>query len=416
MDILIYPTKEFGGTIEAPPSKSYTHRYIFIALLSSGETNISNPLISNDTIASYKAIHGFGAKGSWTSIYSDGAPKNCGKPIQCLRSGTTCRFSISVASLVNGVTIIDGSPQLRKRPNNDLVTALKNIGVKIWSNRGRLPIIIEGGSINRNEVSIKASKSSQFISALMLLGAKIGLTIHTVGEVVSRKYIDLTINCLREAGVNIYRDEYKLFHITATDMKGKNYVVPGDYSSASFIITAAAIGGEVSIRGLKPPDNQPDSKILEIVNNAGASAEWRRSELVVSKGKLEGFETNLRDSPDLLPATAVLAAFAKGRSIIKGIAHTRHKESDRIYSVTRNLYRMGIKVEYFNDKLIIYGGRPRANILYSYGDHRIAMAFTVASLFLDKPSKVLSVDVIDDSYPMFIQHIRSLGGVIREEC
>lgn len=415
MNILVYPTKRFGGTIEAPPSKSYTHRYLFIALLSSGETNICNPLISNDTIASYGAIQSFGAGGSLTKIYSEGVPGKSNKPIHCHRSGTTCRFSISIASLVDGTTVIDGSPQLRRRPNTDLLTALRSIGVKIVANGGKLPIFIKGGSINNREVSIKASKSSQFISALMLLGAKIGLTIHTIDDVVSRKYIDLTIKCLEEAGVKIYRDDYKLFHVEAKELIGREYIVPGDYSSASFIITAAALGGEVSIKSLDPLDKQPDLKILEIVRGAGASVIWREDELLVSSGRLESFETSLKDSPDLLPITAVLAAFARGRSIIRGIAHNKYKESNRIHSVRKNLSRMGIKVECTGEKLIIHGGRPRANIFHSYGDHRIAMAFTVASLFLNKPSKLLNVDVINDSYPTFIQHIRSLGGVIREE-
>ncbi len=412
MDILVRPSGNIHGEVKVPPSKSYTHRYYFISLLTNGETRIDNPLISDDTIASFEAITKFGARGKPNDIISDGTPKPPNEIIDCRRSGTTCRFSTAIATCVNGVTIVDGDKQLRRRPIKDLALAIEQIGAEILSQEDRLPLVVKGGRIKNKEISIDASKSSQFLSALLILGAKIGLTIHVPKAPVSKGYIDITLKCLEDAGVKIYRDEYKLFTVDEAEIKGAVYTIPGDYSSASFMILIGLLGDGISIIGLDPNDLQPDKKILDISRCVGAQVRWREKRLIVSGGKLESFEVDLRDSPDLLPITSIIAAFAKGKTLIKGIKHNRLKESDRVKSVAINLKRMGVNVEVYEDEMIIYGGKPQASTFYSFGDHRIAMAFTVAALFLERPSKISGVEVTRDSYPQFFEHIKRLGGVI----
>lgn len=415
MDILVRPSRNIYGEIKVPSSKSYTHRYYFISLWTNGETKIDDPLISDDTMASFEAITKFGARGKPTYIVSDGSPKPPNGTIDCRRSGTTSRFSTAVAAYVNGVTIVDGDRQLRRRPIRDLALAIEQIGAKILSQKDQLPLVIKGGQIKNQEISINASKSSQFLSALLLLGAKIGLTIHVPKTPVSKGYINITLKCLEDAGVKVYHDEYKLFTVEASEIKGGFYTVPGDYSSASFMILVGILGGRISLIGLDPNDIQPDKRIHDIARCVGAQVRWKGNKLIVSSDKLESFEIDLRDSPDLLPVTSIIAAFARGRTLIKGIKHNRLKESDRVNSVAINLKRMGINVEVYDDEMTIYGGRPQANTFYSFGDHRIAMAFTVAALFLEGPSKILGVEVIGDSYPHFLEHIKRLGGLI-EVC
>ncbi len=413
MDLVIKPTKYVAGEITAPPSKSYTHRYMYIALLSKGETSITNPLKANDTKATLESITGFGATASWNRVLSDGSPKEPKQPIYAYRSGTTARFSCSVASLVDGETHIDGDSQLRKRPMKPIIDALTQIGIHIESNSYRLPIKILGGRITRKAVDIDASISSQFVSALLISGSRIGLEIHTKGEPVSRNYIDITIKCLREAGVKVYRDDYNLFHVEATEPKGKIYTVPGDYSSAAFFIVAAAISGEIVVKGLNLDDIQPDKKIVDIVTEAGASIEYKRGSIRVEMGRLEGFETDLRDAPDLLPITSVLAAYSNGKSIIHGVKHARYKESDRLESVAKNLKAMGVDVKTDEDKLIIYGRGDKGikgGLLNSFNDHRIAMAFAIAAIHAETPSVLMGASIIDDSYPGFINDLIKIGG------
>jgi len=415
MDILVRPSRNMRGEIKVPSSKSYTHRYYFISLLTNGETKIGDPLVSDDTMASFEAITKFGARGKPTYIVSDGSPKPPDGTINCRRSGTTSRFSTAVAAYVNGVTIVDGDSQLRRRPIRDLALAIEQIGAKILSHKSHLPLVIKGGRIKKQEISINASKSSQFLSALLILGAKIGLTIHVPKTPVSKGYIDITLKCLEDAGVKVYRDGYKLFTVEASEIDGGFYTVPGDYSSASFMILIGILGSEITLIGLDPNDIQPDKRILEISRCVGAQVRWRGNKLIVSSDKLESFEVDLTDSPDLLPITSIMGAFAKGKTLIRGIKHNRLKESDRVNSVAINLKRMGINVEIYDDEMIIYGGKPQASTFYSFGDHRIAMAFTVAALFLEHSSKILGVEVIGDSYPQFLEHIKRLGGMI-EVC
>jgi len=414
MDLIINPTSEVKGIVEAPPSKSYTHRYLFLALLSNGTTKILNPLISGDTEATIEAVISLGADGDWTQIVSQGWPKIRKKTINCRRSGTTCRFTTALATLPNEFVLIDGDSQLRRRPMKDLIIALENLGIKIASKDYKLPIKILGGKISRDYIDIRGDKSSQYISALILLGTKIGLSINVIGEPVSREYIDLTIKCIMEAGGRIKRDEYNYFEVEESDFKGGVLRVPGDYSSAAFLMAAGALGGYIEIKGLIKNDIQPDRRFIKILERAGAEVAWKRDALRVNRGRIEGFEVDLRDSPDLLPITTIIASFANGKTIIKGIEHTRYKESDRVASMKYNLMRMGIKVEDMEDKLIIYGGKPSAGIFKSFNDHRVAMAMAVAALFLNKTSMVTNIDIIRDSYPNFIRDLNTIGGKVVE--
>ncbi len=413
MDIIIHPINKLEGELSAPPSKSYTHRYLFTSLLAEGESILINPLKCNDTEASLEAIRAFGAKGGWSIIRSNGELETPRNAVDCRRSGTTCRFATALAALVSGPTTIIGSTQLMKRPMKDLIVALKHMGIEVLSNNYRLPIVIRGGRIKVKQVGISGKVSSQFVSALILLGSRIGIEIFVEDELVSKGYVDMTLKVLKEVGIGYYRDGYKYFNIIPGHINNGVYVMPGDYSSASYFIAAAAIGGKIKIRGLEREDVQPDRKILWIVREMGAHVSWRNDELEVCPGELEGVEVDCRDMPDLLPIVSILGAYAKGKTVVYGVKHARYKETDRIKTTVANLRKMGIKTEESKDGLVIYGGEKRNAVFNSYGDHRIAMAFIIASLFLDKYSKVLDVDVIRDSYPSFFESLKIVGGRFR---
>jgi 3-phosphoshikimate 1-carboxyvinyltransferase len=291
-----------------------------------------------------------------------------------------------------------------------LIDALRCMGVEIIDDGGRLPLRVRGGNIKRRVVEISGNVSSQYISSLLFLGVKEGIDIHVLDDAVSRGYIDLTLNVLEEAGVNFYRDGYRFFHVDPMDIGGKRYEVPGDYSLVSFFIVAAAINGRIRILGLDRRVVQPDRRLLDIVREMGGVVKWSHGVLEVSSSPLEGIEISLRSSPDLLPVVSVLAAFADGETRIYGVEHARYKESDRIFSTSLNLRRMGVDVEEYSDGLIIKGGSPKGGVFYSYGDHRVAMAFIIASLFLDRPSLIRDVGCIWDSYPYFLGDFSGVGG------
>lgn len=416
IDLTVYGDPQIEGVIEAPPSKSYTHRYLFLALLSLGETWIENPLKSGDTLATYNAVLKFGGEGDLNRIFSGGEPREPKDIIDCRRSGTTLRISLGVAALVDGETVLDGDTQLRRRPIKPLIKALRNLGVEVILSNNILPAKVRGGKLDRDYVTISSSKSSQFISSLLYLSMKTGIAIEVVDQPVSKGYIDMTISCLREAGVKIYRDGYKFYRAEPTDPVGSRYRVPGDYSSAAYLMVLGVLGGGIVVKGLKSDDPHPDRSIIDILRLAGADVKIFGDRVELYSGKLEPIHVNIVDSPDLLPPLSILAAFINGKSVIEGIRHTKYKESDRPSTIKHNLRAMDIEAYIDNDKIIIYGGKPKPGIFNSYGDHRIAIAFAIAGLLLKGRSIVKNFHVYRDSYPTFLQDIKSLGGRVELKC
>ena len=412
MDVIINGDRGVGGVLKAPPSKSYTHRYLFLSLLSTGESSIENPLIAGDTEASLDAILKYGAEGDFNRIISIGYPREPSKPIYCRRSGTTLRIALGIAGLIDGETVLDGDPQLSRRPIKPLLEALESLGIETSQSIGGLPIKVRGGRLNKSSVKVSASKSSQFISSLLYLSIKTGISIEVIDSPVSKGYIDMTISCMEEAGVKVYRDGYRYFKVEPRDLKGERYIVPGDYSSAAYLMVIGALGEGVTIEGLKQDDPHPDRKMIEILRDIGAEIDVVDDRVRVSGGHLENFEVDIRDSPDLLPPLAILAAFIHGKSVLKGIGHTRYKETDRPSTLSYNLKAMDIKTELEGETLVVYGGEPKPGIFNSFGDHRIAMSFIVASIFMKGRSIVRNAGVYRDSYPTFLRDIKSLGAEV----
>lgn len=412
MKVKVYPAKNLEGTINAPPSKSYTHRALFIALLTNGETKVLNMLHSADTKASIRAIKAFGGTIKDTTIKGVEKPIEPNNIINCGDSGTTIRFAASVASLVNGLTILTGSKSLRRRPMKPLEHALKQLGVHIFSRNGNPPLAIFGGNIKSQEVEISGSVSSQFISGLLIISPIIGLTIHVTEKIVSRPYIDMTIQTMKAFGVKV-KEENSTFTTEKQSYKPTTYTVPGDYSSAAFPMAAASLLGRVKILNLKQDDVQADKVFINILKEMGAKVTVGSNYVEIEKASLEGIEIDCSNTPDIVPILSVLGAYARGETIIKGIAHLRFKESDRIKTVCKNLKLMGAQVEEGPDYIKINGNRKlRGAVLKSFGDHRIAMTFIIAALAAEGPSIIKGVESIVDSYPSFLDHIKLLGGNI----
>ncbi len=398
--MIVEPVDWLEGRVRAPPSKSYTHRAFFLALLADDESTIEEPLVSDDTEATLNAIRAFGAEADWNRVVP---PEELRKAeINARESGTTARISVAVASLARGRSVVDGEGRLRERPFAPLVRALRSLGVKV---RGeKLPIEVFGGRPG-GRVSVDASLSSQFVTALLILASKVGMRVE-FEKAVSKPYIEMTLRTMEAFGVTFERDGgVRVF----PGVKGTKFHVPGDYSSASFFLVAGALYGRVRVENLDPGDVQADKAIVEILREIGANVKVGRDYVEVSRGELRGFGVDCSDFPDLFPILSVLAAYAEGRSVIRG-RQLRYKESDRVRAMAVNLARAGIKVRELEDGLEIQGGRPRGVVVEDFNDHRVAMAMAVLGLGARGETVIKNEGVVAKSYPGFFNDLRRLLG------
>lgn len=399
--MIITPVDEVKGEIKAPPSKSYTHRVYFLALLADEPSKGINPLSSDDTDASLDAIKKFGASVEGGRIAPPLEIK--GAQIDARESGTTARFSLGVAAISEENSLIDGRGRLRERPFAPLVNALRSLGVEVSGER--LPISVRGG-VKGQSVRIDASLSSQFVSSLLLLGSRVGLEVEVLNP-VSRPYIEMTLRTMRAFGVDFERDGNRF--IIAPGVKGTAFEVPGDYSSASFFLAAGALYGRVRVWGLDPGDVQADRAIIRILEEFGARVRAGKNYVEAERNGLKAVELDCSDFPDLFPVIAVLAAYSDGKSVIRA-RQLRLKESDRIRAMAVNLSRMGIRVRELSDGLEITGGRPRGARIENFKDHRIVMAMAIAALGAKGESEITETKSVSKSYPSFFNDLRRLLG------
>ena len=394
----IKPVEGVEGRVQAPPSKSYTHRALFLALLSEGESEILNPLKSDDTRATLGAVRAFGAKADWRRIVPPEELRSAA--VNAGESGTTARISIAVASLARGRSVVDGGKRLRERPMGPLIQALRSLGVKVKGEA--LPVEVAGGSVG-GEVNVDASLSSQFVTALLILASKTGMRVRFEGA-VSRPYIEMTLRTMEAFGVEFKREE----GVTVfPGVKGCRFRVPGDYSSAAFLLVAGALYGRVRVENLDPTDVQADRAILDILREIGAEVRVGKDYVEVKRGELRSFEIDCSDFPDLFPVLTVLAAYGDGKSTIRG-KQLRFKESDRVHAMALNLSRAGLRVRELEDGLEVWGGRPRGVVVEDFNDHRVVMAMAVLGLGARGETVIRNEKVVAKSYPGFFADLRGL--------
>lgn len=425
MTILKVRSSKLRGGIEAPPSKSYTHRATAIALLANGESEIDKPLTSLDTRATLDASRILGARISvfektWKISGTGGELKPKAKTIDVRNSGTTLRFMSAIASLSPTPIRLTGDQSLLRRPMGPLIDALRELGAQAEceGKMGRPPVVV-GGGIQGGEVEITGGTSSQFISALLIAcpRARDDVKITIVDELRSKPYVEMTLHLLSEAGIKI-RKNRKLteFRIPSEqEFKPLSLTIPGDFSSASFILGAAAVtGSEVSVGNLDSHYPQGDMLIIPILREFGVDVEFSgRTVMVLGSEELEGTEIDCGDVPDLVPILAVLGTVAEGRTTLANIPHLRFKETDRIHALASELRKMGAEVRELEDELRIRGTRKlKGTYVNSYGDHRMAMALTVAGLVAEGTTVVGGAESIPVSYPQFVEDMLTLGARI----
>jgi len=421
-------TSAVGGTAQAPPSKSYTHRAILAAGYAEGAT-VRNPLLSADTAATMQAVEAFGGDVERDETTNDleitgfaGEPAVPDDVIDCANSGTTIRLVTATAALAEGLTVLTGDDSLRSRPQKPLLQAIEQLGGRAESTRGngQAPLVI-GGPMTGGSAAIAGDVSSQFITALLMAGpyTDAGVNIVLQTELKSAPYVDITVELLEDFGITARRtaEGFQVGGFQEYSPPGGEYSVPGDFSSMSYLLAAGALAGEdgVTVAGAKP-GAQGDQAIVDVVSEMGAGVEWDRDagEITVEKDTLEGIEVSVADTPDLLPTIAVLGAAAEGTTRITDAEHVRYKETDRVTAMADTLDRLGASVDERPAELIVHGGDSdlRGATVDGRADHRIIMALSVAGLVAEGTTTVTGAEHVDVSFPGFFDVLSALGGAV----
>jgi 3-phosphoshikimate 1-carboxyvinyltransferase len=401
-----------------PGSKSYTHRALIAAALAPGESILANALLAEDTELTAQALAGLGAALDWQGHTirvqgTGGKLKPVAESIFLGNSGTSMRFLTAVAALGPGTYRLTGAPRLCERPMGELLEALRKLGVQVISEKGDNcpPIIVQGGGLTGGRTSLSGAVSSQYLSALLLIGplAPRGVDIDITGELVSRPYVDLTLAVLGAFGITYSRESYQRFTIPGgQNYQPRHYDIEADASSASYFWAAAALtGGRVTVANLDLESVQGDIDFLSVLARLGCRLTSGPEGLTVEGGPLQGISMDMSAMPDLVPTLAVLAAFAEGETVISGVAHLRHKESNRLAAVVAELNKMGITAEETGDGLRIVGGTPHGAEIDTYQDHRLAMSFAVAGL--KTPGVIIrDPDCVAKSFPDFWEYFEGL--------
>lgn len=385
-----------NGNVKMPPSKSAAHRALICSFLSGGG-NVSPLISSNDMKATLGVIE---------------CLKNGKRILNCIESGSTLRFMIPVAAALGKSVTFIGEGRLPQRPLGEYENLLQAHGVKCKT-QGGLPFEISG-RLQSGAYEIRGDISSQYITGLLLAlpildgDSQIKLTT----ELQSKPYVDMTIKVMADYGVKIEETDYGYFIRGNQKFVQKDYVVEGDWSQAAFFMSAGAIGGCVKISGLDFESTQGDKAVCDVMKRFGADVQIENRNVVCKKGELRGIEINCADIPDMVPAIAVTAAFANGKTVISGAERLRLKESDRIEAICSNLKIMGADVFETADGMIINGrGALNGGKILGYNDHRIVMAFSVAGLFADGETVITDAESINKSYPSFFEDYNRLGGM-----
>ena len=412
---------KLNGTITCPSNKSYTHRAIFLAALSDGKSIVKKILRSNDISATISACRGFGVEveevEDKVTINNTIDSTVDNSMINAENSGTTIRIAIAFAALSGGNTTLTGDESLRKRPMQPILDSLETMGVKTESADGKPPVHING-KIQGKEISIKGDISSQFISALMIIAPRLpeGLTINVEGELVSKPYVDLTIAIMKKFGVEVkIEEEYRKYLITHQIYKPTTFSIPSDFSNLALLLAANVLLGD----GLRIEINlgdmpQGDEAIVDILERLGVNVTLEEDIIKTeSPLLLKGGKFDLSDTPDLLPAIAILALKSEKPIELFNVKHARFKETDRIAILSRELRKIGLDVVEKEDGMILKKSKEvHGAELNSEHDHRLFMAFSIAGMFVGECT-VSDPDSVKVSYPEFISDMKNAGAELK---
>ena len=404
--------------VTVPGSKSYTHRVLIAAALAEGVSVLKNALISEDTQYTIEALRQMGipieANPKEVRVEGKGGRlEPCAAPIYLGNSGTSMRLLTGVAALGKGTYTLTGNARMQQRPIQDLLDALQQMDVQARSVKGNgyPPIEVSGAKINTRQIKINCQNSSQYLSALLLMAPLTpkGLDIQVVGDPVSKPYIDLTVTLMEMFGITLDRENYRRFSVPGGQpYQAGQHVVEADCSQAAYFWSAAAISAtDIKVMGINPHSHQGDVRFVDLLQQMGCHVITASDGITVTGGPLKAIEADMADMPDQVPTLAVVAAFSKGTTVIKNVAHLKSKESNRLSATVTELNKMGIKAHCTESTLVVKGGRPQGSVIETYNDHRIAMSFAIAGLNVPGVC-IRNESCVEKSFPAFWQVFEGL--------
>ena len=432
MKIRIKPCKGLCGTVTAQPSKNYTTRYLLVSALAEGQSVVRRPAQSDDAHALISCLRALGAEireqGESCLVKGFGrSPRNPGD-LNPRNAGAVLRLLLGVGALLPEARFVTDYPDsLGKRPNQDLLDALKDLGVESESEGGRLPITLRGGNLHGGKARISGANSSQYLSSLLFLAPLVGedVEIEVIHGLKSGALVKTTLEVMRRAGIRVNAGEDLLhFAIPAgQEYKPGDYEVNGDWPGAAALLSAAAVcaGSDVTIEGLYE-DQQGERAIVNVLKDMGADIAYDGHRARIKGGKpLQSALFNGDRATDAVLAMAGAASFARGTSRFYNVDNLRLKECDRITEPVSELCRIGVHAEEKRDEIIIHGnpsGYEGGIEVHGRNDHRVIMLLTIVALGTHKGLTIQGAEHISKSYPDFFRHLESLGArveIMQEE-
>ncbi len=409
--------------IRVPGSKSYTNRALVLAALASGQSELGGALFCDDTNHMARALCELGIR-----VESDEPARRfivtgCGGRIPSKRaavfvgnSGTTARFLTAMLTLGEGQYELDGNDAMRTRPIEPLLNALRDLGGHVESIEGNgcPPIRVVASGLRGGRTRLPGTVSSQYFSALLLAAACAhdGMVVDVQDDLVSKPYLDMTIQAMRAFGVVAERGEgYRRFEVRGGQAyQATRYAIEADASAASYFFAAAAmVGGQVTLVGLGSESLQGDLSFVRILERMGCSVRQTLTETEISgTGVLRGVDVDMRDLSDTAPTLAVAAAVAEGPSRIRGIGFIRRKETDRVAAVVRELQRVGVEATEEGDDIVIRPRPIRPARIETYDDHRMAMSFALLGL-RHRGMVIADPKCVAKTFPNYFEVLASLG-------
>lgn len=389
----IRPLGPLRGTIRPPGSKSITNRALVCAALAEGQSLLSGALDSDDTRVMIEALGRLGIGLQHDVAAASVSITGCGGrwPVQEAdlyvgNSGTTIRFLTAMLSVGQGTYRLDGMPRMRERPIGDLLEALRQLGASAVAEQENdcPPVVVRGRGLAGGRATVAGDMSSQFLSGLLMAAPYATANVELVveGPLVSRPYVEMTRAVMRSFGVLVAVEPPCRFTIAAPQhYRARHYAIEPDASAASYFFAAAAITqGEMTVEGLSRDSLQGDLAFCDCLERMGCQVRYEPDQITVVGRPLRGIDVDMNAISDTVQTLAAVALFAQGPSIIRGVAHIRHKETDRIHALAVELRKLGAEVEERDDGLRITPGPLHGAEIDTYDDHRMAMSLALVGL------------------------------------
>lgn len=420
-DMSVLPIDPIDRPLEAvvrpPGSKSITNRALVVAALATGGVSrIEDPLDATDTSVMRRALRSFGVMiddvdDPWLVLGTGGRLKTPAGIVDVGASGTTARFITALAALVGGTTRIDGTERMRERPIGELTDALEVLGVHVETAGGFPPVTVTGGRLSGGLVAVDASRSSQFVSALLMVAplAEAALTVEA-RSLVSAPYVETTVEVMRAFGGQVETIEPGRWRVAPGGYRPSHVEIEADASAAVYpLVAAAVLGGVVTIEGIPTASTQADLAALDVLAAMGCEVhrEESRIHLAGPSRALRGVDVDMNPAPDAVLGLAIACLFAQEPSRLRNVGTLRLKETDRLEALVTEIRRVGGDARVEGDDLVVVPGDIRPARVHTYDDHRMAMAFSLIGLA--RPGiEILDPGCVEKTWPGYFDMLAAL--------